>query len=979
MPSDSELLNSYFDKRDESAFAELVRRHVDHVYSAALRLLNFDTHLAEDVTQAVFTEMARKAGALRKYLALSSWLHTTTRFASAKAVRSEQRRRHREQASLAMPTNSSELDPDWTHMRPVIDKAISELSSADRDALLLRFFEKKSYRDIGTALGLSENGARMRVDRATDKLRIRLATRGITSTAVAFGTALGQNIVAPAPLNLAGRVTTTALASGVGFASLGLLSWIASLSRVTKAASLALAAAIAVAIVAKVKSGTHPTQTKDVTVSLPSRLSDSSNAVLAVSAIPQSVPGSNTISLKRTKSAEGPELLFLDGVTGEPLPDQVIALRGWQRGSHTLVEKNVRVKEGRCIAPFDPKYGGMYWILTHIEEYADVRLRWQTDRGETVPDFYAVRLVKPALLHGRVVDPSGNSVPGATVTLGAGMSFEPGDSPQDFDVSGLSTDTDAEGRWTLNRIPPEKVRYILGDASHTNFARSERLEVSLHPEALPKLLDGTFTFTLGEPAVVQGIVVDPEHHPVANALVHVGMLAMTGSRDATTGPDGTFRILGCPLGMQPVTASADGFAPAVLAVELPTNRSPVELLLGQGQTLRLKLLDSGGKPIAGASAYYETYDRTKGIIGAGDFAQVEFEGRSDSQGLIVWEHAPNQDLIFDIAAAGFMRTNDVRIHPDREEHTITLSRSFVLAGTVRDADTGELLPGFQLSIGCIRSLGDGSSQPMWSTIDRFSPRFKGGEFRHPLEEGVIGGGENPGYVFRFEANGYAPQTTRSYKADEGEIHVDIRLRKAAETLIAVYTPDGQPAVDAHVGLMVPGNQLRLIPGAFNTSNGEVSPWLKKTDAEGHFLLPEDDSVPSIVIAHPQGFLRATVEEIRKNRSVRLQAWARIEGISKSLDEPVRQQRLSLRFKRDGKGAPLSPVDLMLGNFFDTQTDETGHFVFPQVPPGSLEIMSWRPEPTSGGTGFIGSAVVSVETRTGETSQIAISTPTVSTR
>src|SRR5689334_22831845 len=75
MASDTELLNSYFEKRDESAFAELVRRHVDHVYSAALRLLNFDTHLAEDVTQAVFTEMARKAGALRRYLALSSWLH----------------------------------------------------------------------------------------------------------------------------------------------------------------------------------------------------------------------------------------------------------------------------------------------------------------------------------------------------------------------------------------------------------------------------------------------------------------------------------------------------------------------------------------------------------------------------------------------------------------------------------------------------------------------------------------------------------------------------------------------------------------------------------------------------------------------------------------------------------------------------------------------------------------------------------------
>src|SRR5262249_3776002 len=137
--------------------------------------------------------------------------------------------------------------------------------------LLLHFFDKKSYRDIGTALGLSENGARMRVDRATDKLRIRLATRGITSTALALGTALGQNVVTSAPSTLAGRVATTALASGVGVAGFGLLSWIASLPRVTKVASLALAAVVAVAIVAKVKSGTHPTQENDSTVASLSR------------------------------------------------------------------------------------------------------------------------------------------------------------------------------------------------------------------------------------------------------------------------------------------------------------------------------------------------------------------------------------------------------------------------------------------------------------------------------------------------------------------------------------------------------------------------------------------------------------------------------------------------------------------------------------------------------------------------------------
>src|SRR5262249_35074779 len=151
------------------------------------------------------------------------------------------------------------------------------------------------------------------------------ATRGITSSAVALGTALGKNIVTQAPSTLAARITSTTMASGVGAAGFGLASWVASLSRVTKVASLALAAAVGVAVVTTLNSNTNPTQTTNVAVGLPTT-SNSTNAVTAASTLPQPPSASNTISLKRTKSAEGPELLFLDGVTGQPIPNQVISL-----------------------------------------------------------------------------------------------------------------------------------------------------------------------------------------------------------------------------------------------------------------------------------------------------------------------------------------------------------------------------------------------------------------------------------------------------------------------------------------------------------------------------------------------------------------------------------------------------------------------------------------------------------------------------
>ena len=166
MTPDTELLNRYATQRDEAAFAELVRRHLDHVYSTALRLVGGDTHFAEDVAQMVFTDLARKAKSLRRYAALSGWLHTSARFAAAKVVRSEQRRRQREQTALTMPATSVTPASQWEQLRPVLDQAIGELSDADRDALLLRYFEKKPFADIGAALGLSENAARMRVDRA---------------------------------------------------------------------------------------------------------------------------------------------------------------------------------------------------------------------------------------------------------------------------------------------------------------------------------------------------------------------------------------------------------------------------------------------------------------------------------------------------------------------------------------------------------------------------------------------------------------------------------------------------------------------------------------------------------------------------------------------------------------------------------------------------------------------------------------------
>ena len=224
MMEDPQLLRNYALGRSESAFAELVKRHLDFVYATALRTANGDSHLAEDATQQVFSDLARKAGALSQRPVLTGWLFTSARFAVSRLIRGEQRRRAREQAAQIMDVTQSEstVPVDWDRFRPVLDDALAELSEMDREAVLLRFFQGLGFAGIGARLEMSENAARMRVDRALDKLAGVLAKRGLTSSAVALGTFLASQPAVAAPAGLAAAVTGAALggASAAGVITL---------------------------------------------------------------------------------------------------------------------------------------------------------------------------------------------------------------------------------------------------------------------------------------------------------------------------------------------------------------------------------------------------------------------------------------------------------------------------------------------------------------------------------------------------------------------------------------------------------------------------------------------------------------------------------------------------------------------------------------------------------------------------------------
>ena len=230
MSTDADLLRRYAAEKSSDAFAELVQRHLPLVYSAALRRLGGDAHGAEDVAQEVFCALARNAQRLSRHPALTGWLYVATRNEVTTLIRAQSRRRAREtEAHHMQPTAFEPEQPvDWSRLRPVLDTAMDELGDTDREAVLLRFFQGRAFAEIGAALGLSEDAARKRVDRALDKLRGRLSRHRIASTSAVLAALLAGETASAAPAGLAASITGTAVGAGAmagGVAVVALTKW----------------------------------------------------------------------------------------------------------------------------------------------------------------------------------------------------------------------------------------------------------------------------------------------------------------------------------------------------------------------------------------------------------------------------------------------------------------------------------------------------------------------------------------------------------------------------------------------------------------------------------------------------------------------------------------------------------------------------------------------------------------------------------
>ncbi len=937
--TDGELLRRYTRDRSEAAFEELVRRHVNLIYSAALRQVSGDAQLAEDVTQSVFTDLAGKAAQLTCHPSLTGWLYTSTRFIAANIRRTEQRRTAREQEAHAMNAllNSLAPEPDWAQIRPLLDDAMHTLDEQDREAVLLRHFEHRSFAEIGGQLGLAENAARMRVARALEKLQEALRKRGVTSTALALAGLLTANGVGAAPAHLAARIARTAL---VGAASAGGLSvLLAQLFTVTKMklAAAALLITAVVALIAHTNSVHHNGPPPIAAAALPAPAAPAA-ADATIAPPPTNAPAVAKVAAAADTNGLVLHLQIVAADSGLPIPHVPVDYRGWS-GQKFKGKKLTSTRLGLLDVVY-PTNITILELTTREDDFADTKLLWRPPNGDVIPTNYVLKLDRPVAIGGRVVDADGNPVEGAMVGWNHEDDPTAAKLPQNHEFAWIEVSTDKDGRWRINRIGADMISRIYGSARDSNYVDSKMIFVSRDKTMEKELRAETHVFQLGTATAIKGIVVNDAGEGIANAKILVGYFSGSDRREGKSQSDGTFIVRGCPPGKQLVTANAKGYAVTTIEANLAPDAEPIRLVVHPGKVLRLRVVNNAGQPIPKAQIFYEVWGGRGTLMNGGSATppQLEYSPKADKDGRAVWTNAPDVELAFDAEAPGYLRSDNTLIRPDGEEHTITLSKALSVHGAVVDESTGQPISHFRIAIGWPDfDPINNKTNAHWSNIGRFWIDFANGKYNQKLEEYPIGGMQNRGYFLKFVSPGYAPLVSRLIGPDEGDVQLDVSLQHAVETAVLVYTPDGHLAADADIGLVSPSSQLHLTPGGFDRSNLQSGGSLLQTGADGSFKLAADDSLLRIIAASADGYAEALPAALVANPVMQMQRWGRLEANCSAGGQPEAGRQYLIEL--DGGSHTTVSYDFNSGHL---TSDAAGRISVPMLPPGQHNLIRLHP-------------------------------------
>src|SRR5882724_577825 len=574
MDTDNQLLEGYARSGSEHAFRELVERHINLVHSAALRESRGNVPLAEDITQAVFTELDRRATKLVRHPALAGWLYTCVRLTSANIRRAEVRRQRREQEASTM---NELLGPDpndllWSQVRPLLDDVMHQLNEEDRTVVVLRYFEGRSLKEVGLTLGLTENAARMRVGRSLEKLHTLLTQRGVKSTAATLAAVLAAGAVLTAPSALASTVATSAMATTASGSSVtfALAKFFSGANGKIAAAGASLVLVAAVAVWHHLRA--NRVGTEQIAEAQPAVPADISPVVGDSQA--QNDAGGG-VAAAPTNAATAILMAFqlLEAETGLPLSHAKLHLYYLLEDGRGKVVKAVTDANGGVgVEMPQAPYRALNLFAT-----ADGHVPKVTSWGfrRVMPAEYTMKLEKGVTVSGVVVDQTGQPIAGAKIVInGPGNDMSVVDNIQFGPDAELFTDDG--GRWSCNMIPKsfEKVSLIV---THPEHAETDDTVWPGGPDATNVVI------TMKTGFAVAGIVQDSTGNPIAGAKVREVHLSSQREHTQTTDASGAFELRNMNAGELMLTVQAKGFAPAVQTLTVTGGVTGLRFQLGPGQ------------------------------------------------------------------------------------------------------------------------------------------------------------------------------------------------------------------------------------------------------------------------------------------------------------------------------------------------------------------------------------------------------------
>lgn len=985
--TDFDLLHEYAARKSEASFTTLVNRYVNLVYSAALRQTH-NPHTAEEIAQAVFIILARKAGGMRPETVLSGWLLRTTRFVALNTRRRELHRLHTEQETMNLyPT--TETHSAWEQIAPLLDEALVSLSERDRNALTLRFFEHQSFKEIGGTLGTTEDGAQKRVSRALEKLRGNFAKHGLVLPSALLVGVLSEGAVQAAPSTLAASAATAAMSSALAAGPVSLLAQLAQAAletaqikaRAFQAAAVTLTVLTALLVVHQLKA-----------------TSVASPAVAKVAAAESERRPMNRVSaaLPRTVSTSTQthigELLLrvLDSENETPIANARLTLVQTADFPNRLTNVLATGQRGECLVPIDrtPAQNWNSRIEIYRDGYVPKYVSWSAAQGDAIQDIpaeYTTKLIRGVNIGGMVANAKGEAISDAKVVFTvSGPSPGASLTRERLTMMGFyhAEVTDGQGRWHCNHVPSEfgMIDYVV---SHPDYITGWFVMAKLGPTtnsgsiylAEEALRNGTATMILKPGLVVAGAVVDEGGQPVVSAKV----TCRNGHEplaNQAVGLNGRFRFSNASDKESILTVQAEGFAPRDMTIQPAHLTNELLVVLTKGAVLRGQVVDESGAPIAKAGIAMSADELNRN--------RFDWSAKTDEQGRFEWLTAPASQAYYAVSASGYKSQSRLPMIADGTEHLITLRQSIEagpvrFSGTVVDAETRQPVQSFKVLMSTTESTTHdvgGFSYPSQQTIRRTTTammhRTNGKEGRFSFTTS----GAAAAYVLEIEADGYWPARIIVTEPLANDCQFAVELKRGAGVNGIVQWPDGTPVSGATVVLCteqekaIPDLSKSIIqraymklPGQLDLTRGSLR---TESDIQGRFSFPPKLGIKRIIASHTGGYGETSLEDLAASRSLVLQPWGRVAGTLMIGNQPGRNESIALDnwFWRYVDSAYVQ-VNLA------TKTDADGRFVIEGVPPGDWKVSHRLNLKDKMGASIPLSQSRYIEVKAGQTTQVTV--------